>query len=454
MTATSARDGDTEGTPSDSSTAVKAGTDGSDTAEDPGQRRMARSSSPTPSRSQSAKDSHDPAANLASADTPGASAASQPIISTGSPSTVDQRDTASESAQVDLPTASSGPGGNGQASQNGNGHANGNGSGTQSTSWLQKVKTLLGWRSEASLRESLEDSLTREDGTLDAVFDPSERMLLKNILRLREQRIVDVMIPRVDIDAIEEAASIAEALEAFRKSGHSRMPVYGETLDDPLGLIHIKDIMTLLAENNAQQLKEDDEDEFTFEMSTFDFAMTLAKAKIRRPILYVPPSMPVMDLMAKMQANRIQMALVIDEYGGTDGLVSLEDIVETVVGDIEDEHDEDEQAQISNPVPDVWVADGRIPIEDLAEEIGERFQISDSVEEVDTLGGLLFTIAGRVPARGELISSDLVPGFEFEVTDADPRRIKRLRIRRVEINPADDHPGPAATGAADDKTEN
>lgn len=307
---------------------------------------------------------------------------------------------------------------------------------------------------KASLRENLQDELARVDGP-DMIFTPEERMLLGNILRLREVRVDDVMVPRADIDAVDEGILIGRLMEVFQESGHSRMPVYRDTLDDPRGMVHIKDLMSYFAEQAQKGAQEpatkapekqngktnhaNDEEKRALDGSNIDLGLDLSNVDLNaplsalgiiRPVLFVPPSMPATDLMAKMQTERVQMALVIDEYGGTDGLASLEDLVETVVGDIEDEHDEDEEAMIAKVGENVWITDPRVLIEDVEEQLGADFQIGDLAEEVDTLGGLLFTLIGRVPVRGELISPRALPGFEFEVLDADPRRIKRMRIRR------------------------
>ena len=285
--------------------------------------------------------------------------------------------------------------------------------------------------SGATLRENLQDELARDAGA-DAAFSPEERLLLGNILRLRELRVDDVMVPRADIEAIDDSVSLGRLMEVFRENGHSRMPVYHESLDDPRGMVHIKDLMAFVAAKAGagKPIDESDGRNLSIDLSHVDLAMTLAETGLQRPLLFVPASMPATDLMAKMQASRVQMALVIDEYGGTDGLVSLEDIVETVVGDIEDEHDEDEEAMLVATSDGIWVADPRIPLEDLSEQLGAEFNVGEVAEEVDTLGGLLFTLLGRVPVRGELIAPKEVPGYEFEILDADPRRIKRLRIRR------------------------
>lgn len=305
------------------------------------------------------------------------------------------------------------------------------------------IRRMFGMRrATGSLRENLEDELARE-GSGDTAFSPEERMLLGNILRLRELRVDDVMIPRADIDAVESSSSLSRVMELFEESSHSRMPVYEETLDDPRGMIHIKDLMAFIA---ARAAVSDDKPDTSGEdreetplrghnlreldLSRVDLSGSLKEAGLVRELLFVPPSMPATDLMAKMQADRIQMALVIDEYGGTDGLVSLEDLVEEVVGDIEDEHDEDEEAMLAETGDGGWIADPRLPLEDLDQTLGTQFATGEISEDVDTLGGLLFVSIGRVPVRGELLAAPGLPGYEFEVLDADPRRIKRLRIRR------------------------
>jgi len=331
----------------------------------------------------------------------------------------------------------------------------------RSAAILDHLKRVLRFgRQSSSLRANLEDELAREGG--DAAFSPEERMLLGNILRLRELRVDDVMIPRADIDAVEIETSLSRVVELFQHSGHSRMPVYEETLDDPRGMVHIKDLMAYIAERGASGRSTttvDNETDATglqpvssgngarnghnmpdLDLSCVDLSVTLKKTGLVRNLLFVPPSMPATDLMAKMQADRIQMALVIDEYGGTDGLVSLEDLVEEVVGDIEDEHDEDEEAMLAVAGDGVWIADPRLPLEDLDEVLGTQLTDGEISEDVDTLGGLLYFSVGRVPVRGELLLvPDEVPGFEFEVMDADPRRIKRLKIRRrrTDVRPQD-----------------
>lgn len=295
---------------------------------------------------------------------------------------------------------------------------------------LDRLKSMVGLKTNGSLRDNLENAL-RDEAEEETTFTPEERLMLRNILRLREIRLDDVMVPRADIDAVDDTVSIDELVKRFRESGHSRMPVYTDTLDDPRGLVHIKDVMAHLTDPVEQESDQDGgaaDNPIRQSIRQIDFSTALKDTNLIRSVLFVPPSMQTTDLLATMQANRMQLALVIDEYGGTDGLVSLEDIVETVVGDIVDEHDDDEAPMISSSGDGIWIADARIDLEDAVAAIGEDFEIAEAAEEVDTLGGLLFSMIGRVPVRGELISSPDLPGYEMEILDADPRRIKRLRI--------------------------
>ncbi|TDH38010.1 HlyC/CorC family transporter [Pseudohoeflea suaedae] len=295
-----------------------------------------------------------------------------------------------------------------------------------------------------SLRENLTDAL-QTGGDLHEAFSPGERAMLNNILLLREVRIDDIMVPRADIEAIDDSTTIGAMLQFFEESGHSRMPVFSETLDDPRGMIHIRDVLAWIAKQSRPKRRSTRSNgngngngngpasrkpasTETLDLARVDLTKTLRESGLIRRVLFVPASMLASDLMQHMQATRIQMALVIDEYGGTDGLVSLEDIVEMVVGDIADEHDLDEEIMIKRSGEDIWLADAKAELDDLVEEIGADFDVAEQSEDVDTLGGLIFSELGRVPARGEVVQA--VPGFEFQVLDADPRRIKRVRIVR------------------------
>lgn len=297
--------------------------------------------------------------------------------------------------------------------------------------FLERLTSVFRPRNGSSLREDLADALA-ESTTGEHAFSPGERAMLKNILRLREVRVEDVMVPRADVEAIELSTTLGQLLALFEESGHSRMPVYSETLDDPRGMIHIRDVVAHLVKAGRQKKPRGRQAASVrpvpapgFDLGNVDLDRTIGELSLVRPVLFVPPSMLANDLMARMQAQRIQMALVIDEYGGTDGLVSLEDIVEMVVGDIEDEHDEDEPL-VTQAGEGVYVVDAKAEINEVAELIGESFSAGEHTEDVDTIGGLIFNVLGRVPARGEVVQA--LPGFEFQVLDADPRRIKRVCI--------------------------
>jgi CBS domain containing-hemolysin-like protein len=310
--------------------------------------------------------------------------------------------------------------------------------------WLDRLREAFGFKTSASLRQNLEEALSQEDA-LDAAFSPEERTLIRNILRLRETRVDDVMVPRADIVAVEVGTTLADLILQFETSGHSRMPVYRETLDDAIGMVHIKDLMAYVTSRAARTDLSTGSD-MALDLGSVDLGRKLSETELVRSVLFVPPSMPATDLLAKMQASRTQMALVIDEYGGTDGLVSIEDVVETIVGEIDDEHDEQDGPMVRAVSPGVFVADARADLEDVAATLGPSFDVGEHDEEVDTLGGLLFSILGRIPARGEVIAAEELPGWELEVLDADPRRIKTVRLVSTDRVPArpDDASLPAA----------
>jgi CBS domain containing-hemolysin-like protein len=236
-------------------------------------------------------------------------------------------------------------------------------------------------------------------------------------------RVSDVMTPRADINALDISTEFAEVVRSFAEHEHSRLPVYRDTLDDPVGVVNIKDVFKLLATGGGPPQPADP-----------------VLHRLRRELLYVPASMRAADLLLRMQTSRLHMALVIDEFGGTDGLVTLEDLIEAVVGDIADEYDEAAPAHIVARPAGVFEADARASLEELEEALGESIATEeDFEEEIDTVGGLVATLAGRVPQRGEVIAHP--GGYEFEVTDADPRRIKHVRIRKIE-RPAVDAASP------------
>jgi CBS domain containing-hemolysin-like protein len=237
-------------------------------------------------------------------------------------------------------------------------------------------------------------------------------------------RIDDVMTPRADIVAVEIDCPFEDLLARFLEAEHTRMPIYRETLDDPVGQVHVKDVFKMLVDETLRPAADEP-----------------VLRRLRREVLYVPGSMRAADLMVKMQASRIHMGLVIDEFGGTDGLVTLEDLIEAVVGEIDDEHDEAAYAQVIARPGGLFEADGRAPLEDLEDAVGASLVPADLDEDIDTVAGLVSALAGRVPQRGEVITHP--DGFDFEITDADPRRVKRVRIRQAP-RPAT----PAETAAA------
>jgi len=297
--------------------------------------------------------------------------------------------------------------------------------------WLQALRARLGLVVPQNVRDALEGAL--KTGT-SANFTDAERKMLERLLRFGSSRVASLMIPRADITALDEDEPISELLQTFNEAGVSRIPLFRETLDDPRGMIHIKDVLRwLMAEATGQPLKSaktDPEAEkpqiSQFDLRSVDLSRPITTVKIRRQILYVPPSMPAVDLLIRMQSTRIHMALVVDEYGGTDGLVTIEDLVEQVVGNIEDEHDDAEETNIVVDPKLGIVAVARTPIEELEKHLDVKLVPEDEEHDVDTIGGLIFSMLGRVPARGELIRHP--SGVEFEVLDADPRRVKKLKV--------------------------
>ena len=300
-------------------------------------------------------------------------------------------------------------------------------------SLLDRLRSVFGL-GPASIRDDIEDAL--EDTGADAVFSAQERAMMRNVLGLHELRVEDIMVPRSAVIAVGTRMTLAEVLDVFRDAGHSRLPVHGDTLDDPRGMIHIRDFVEILASGGAGAL-----------------ARPVEGAEVTRPVLFVPPSMQALDLLVKMQATRTHMALVIDEYGGTDGLVTIEDIVEMIVGDIEDEHDEDEAPLIEAEAGGTFLADGRAALDEVSRAVGVDLAAGDDAEAIDTIGGLVTTLCGHLPTRGERVTGH--PDFDFEVVDADPRRVKRLRIRRRaaegtgQVSPDGAVTGEAATARPD-----
>ena len=267
--------------------------------------------------------------------------------------------------------------------------------------WLRALKR--GRDGETSLRESLGEFIEEHEETQEPI-NPEERLMLMNILALDQRRVEDVMVPRADVVAAEAGVPLDELVKTFRTASHSRVPIFRDTLDDVIGMVHIKDILALWGNKKRLNMRN-----------------------LVREVLFVPPSMPVLDLLVQMQTTHIHMALVVDEYGGTDGLVTIEDLVEEIVGEIEDEHDKTKTPQVVEQPDGTLDVDARAPIEELENRIGYDLLPEKREEDIDTLGGLVFSLLGRVPRRGELITHP--SGIEFEVVEADPRRVKRLKVR-------------------------
>jgi len=319
--------------------------------------------------------------------------------------------------------------------------------GDQPYGWLTALRAKLGLPSAPTLRATIENSL-KHSGEGEA-FSAEEREMLLRTLRFGALRVEDVMVPRADIIAVDENEPILELMKTFDAAGVSRVPLYRETLDDPRGMVHVKDLLrwmmgdalgrpasagyvpsSAIRPGSAKPAAAPAPD-----LSRVDLSKPIASAKLRRPMIFVPPSMPAANLLIRMQSTHIHMALVVDEYGGTDGLVTIEDLVEQIVGDIEDEHDEAEAANITNDAKQGLVTAARTPVHELETYLGLKLLKPEEESEIDTLGGLIFSLIGRVPARGELIAHPA--GIEFEVLDADPRRVKKLRVYVPRSTPAD-----------------
>jgi CBS domain containing-hemolysin-like protein len=277
------------------------------------------------------------------------------------------------------------------------------------TFWSGLRTLLFGDGDEATLRDEIEEAIESREGEVPQVGDLSnvERQMLRNILHFGEKSVGDVAVPRADVIAVPATIGFDALVTAFAEAGHSRLPVYEGSLDTVIGMIHIKDVFALQVAG-----AEPPED---------------IRQLVRTP-LYVPESMGVLDLLARMRADRVHLAIVVDEFGGTEGLLTIEDVVEEIVGDIEDEHDE-ELPGLLIPLEDgLWEADARAELEDVAEAIDARLGAVD--EDVETLGGLAFVLAGRIPQQGEILEHP--SGWKLEVTDGDATRVKRLRLHAPE----------------------
>jgi len=285
--------------------------------------------------------------------------------------------------------------------------------------WLRPLRQLFNRAQEPTLRESLEEAIDEAEdaepsGTPGDDLGPVERAMLRNMLHLGEECAGDIAVPRADMITFDADQGFAALVALFRDAGHSRMPVWRGSRDNIIGMIHIKDVFTRIADTFSDAVSSEP-------------LLDLDIQPLLRDVLFVPASMAIVDLLARMRAGRTHMAIIIDEYGGADGLVTIEDLVEEIVGDIEDEHDEAAAALIQEVGDGLWEADARLPISDLEETLNMTLADDAVGLDVDTLGGLVFMLAGRVPAPGEHV--DHPAGWRIEVIDGDPRMVKRLRIQ-------------------------
>ena len=288
------------------------------------------------------------------------------------------------------------------------------------------------------LRESLEvviESHAQESG--EPAMAEDARSMLGNLLSFANLRVDDLMVPRADIEAIDETASLRALLDRFTSANHSRLPVYRETLDDVVGFIHVKDFLRWMS-NKGKMRKSKSSEVAGLSLPASDLAAAVKQhSSLIRDVLHVPPSMPAPDLLLKMKASHVHLAVVVDEYGGTDGLVSFEDLVEAIVGDIADEHDADDEADLIKKQGDAtYMADARVAISTLEQMFSVALLADDQKDEADTLAGLVFEMGGRIPSRGEIIKHE--SGLEFEIVETDPRRVKRVRIHVKKPEPAAD----------------
>ena len=275
-----------------------------------------------------------------------------------------------------------------------------------------------------SLRDDLEEALEQETSGETQEFTSSERTILQNVLQLSDKHVEDVMVPRADIEAIDVESTLGDMIARFRDVGHSRIPVYADSIDNITGFIHVKDALRRITERVT-----DPEKTGPVRLVSTALKQKLGKLDIARAVLFVPPLMPVGDLLQQMQLKRVHMAIVIDEYGGTDGVVTIEDLLEAVVGEIEDEHDTEDGPLIRKINSNIYIASARAELSEVGAVIGPEFEPGEHGAEVDTIGGLVFALAGRVPVKGETIGG--VKNFEFEVLQADSRQLRRIKIKRI-----------------------
>ena len=275
--------------------------------------------------------------------------------------------------------------------------------------WRGMRHLIFGEDSEPTLREEIEEAIDEAEESLPVAGDlsPAERQMLRNLLHFGEQPAGDIAVTRGDIVAVPDEISFDELVRAFADAGHSRLPVYGDSLDEVVGMVHIKDVF----------------------MASVDESRDRSLAALMREPLFVPESMGVIELLARMRSQRVHLAIVVDEFGGTEGLVTIEDVVEEIVGEIEDEHDEAERGMLTMLDEGLWEADARLELEELAEAVDAR--LSSDEDEVDTLGGLMFLLAGHIPQKGECVTHP--SGWKLEVVDSDPRRIIRVRLHAPEV---------------------
>jgi hemolysin (HlyC) family protein len=280
--------------------------------------------------------------------------------------------------------------------------------------WRGMRHLIFGEDSEPTLRDQIEEAIEEAEDSRPIAGDlsPPERQMLKNLLHFGDQTAGEIAVTRGDIIAVPSDISFDELIQAFADAGHSRLPVYGESLDEVVGMVHIKDVFIARVDETRERS---------------------LKALMREP-LFVPESMGVIELLARMRSQRTHLAIIVDEFGGTEGLVTIEDVVEEIVGDIEDEHDEAEAGMLTMLEDGLWEADARLELDELAQSVDSR--LSSKEDEVDTLGGLMFLIAGHIPTKGECVTHS--SGWKLEAVDSDPRKIIRVRLHAPEAGPSAD----------------